>query len=90
MSRKEGNKDWDFGYQAYHNHTPRDSNPKPEGSQAYEDWEEGWDCADSDCDDGGQDGGADTDDPCMQPPYNDNCDCDCDNCTLGKKLKALS
>lgn len=50
MARKEGNPDWDFGYEAYLKGDNRDSNPKPEG-QAFDDWEEGWDTADCDIDD---------------------------------------
>jgi len=50
MARKLDNKNWEFGYEAYYNGESRDTNPKPEGSQAYDDWEEGWDTADSDCD----------------------------------------
>lgn len=41
------------GYDTYYDGIARSSNPKLEDTQAFDDWEEGWDTADSDCDDGG-------------------------------------
>jgi|APSaa5957512576_1039674.scaffolds.fasta_scaffold591969_1 hypothetical protein len=51
MAREFGNPNYDFGYEAYCNGVSRDENPKIINSQAYDDWERGWDCADCDIDD---------------------------------------
>lgn len=52
MSHKIDNPIWDAGYNAYFDLVPRDDNPHPEGSQEADDWDDGWDTADSDSDDG--------------------------------------
>lgn len=51
MTHKLDNSTWDAGYNAYFDGIGREENPHPEGSVTNEDWEDGWDTADSDSDD---------------------------------------
>jgi ribosome modulation factor len=49
--RKLDNPIWNKGYEAYAEGVSRNENPYKEDTQAFDDWQEGWDCADSDFDD---------------------------------------
>ena len=42
---------WNKGYDAYWDYIPRCENPYDEDTLAFDEWNEGWDSADSDCDD---------------------------------------
>lgn len=49
--RKLDNKAWNAGYDAYFDYTDRKDNPYEYDSEEYDLWHDGWDDADSDCDD---------------------------------------
>lgn len=49
--RNIGNKYWEEGYKAYFDCISRKNNPYRIASTEFDLWEDGWDNADSDCDD---------------------------------------
>lgn len=50
MPNRYDNLAWELGYDAYFDLLDRDDNPYEFGTTEFDDWEDGWDRADSDCD----------------------------------------